>query len=82
MDLKSIGGIREHGNKSNLVCVKNKHSVRESSRQGITDVFATFYGDLYQPNLKTDFDFGSMDVTREVPEVTAKEIKDRLKKNG
>jgi hypothetical protein len=79
-DLKSIGGIRRNGKKSNLVCVKNKDGVRESSRQGIADVFATFYEDLYQPILKNEFDFGSMDVSREVPEVTVKEIEDCLQK--
>lgn len=79
-DLKSIGSIRKNGKKSNLVSVKSKDGVRETSRQSIADVFATFYEDLYQSELNVDFFFESAYATRAVAEVTAREVDDSLQK--
>ena len=49
-EFSDIGRIHSIGNnfkKQRLTCVKNNEGVEVSDRQGIVDVFATFYEDLY-----------------------------------
>lgn len=81
-DLKSIGNIRRNGRKPTLTSIKRKGWALETSRQGIADVYATFYEDLYKSRTECQSILGGSNPATAVPEVTNKEITDELQKRA
>ena len=77
--LKEIANIRNNGKRKLLSSVRNKAGVLEESRQGIVDVFADFYAELYESkHADKDRHFISKDVSK-VPEFSLEELKSQLK---
>jgi hypothetical protein len=79
-DLKSLGNIRKNGRRPTLASIKNKDGDLETARQGIADVFATFYEDLYKSRNCCQFDVDSLHRSGDMPAVTGKEVEDELRK--
>jgi len=50
-DLKSIAAIRKHNKRKHISSVIHKDGHVQNCRQGIVDVFADFYADLYSSSL-------------------------------
>ena len=78
-DLKSISNIRKNGKKSSLAIVTKKEGNVETSRQGIADVFATFYADLYASHQAVDYVCGDPERHGDLPVVTGQEVELELK---
>ena len=78
-DLKSIAGIKANGRRKNLTSMLDGTGNVQDSRQGIVDVFASFYEDLYKSRSTMAPWVPSADTTQEVPEITEIEIKAALK---
>ena len=74
VDLKSIGNIRRNGRKPTLASVKNEAGELETSRQGIADVFASFYEVLYKSRQSGASEWLPSECPGELPEVIHQEI--------
>jgi hypothetical protein len=79
-DLKSIANIRKNGKKTSLASITKKDGTVETSRQGIAEVFATFYADLYAAHQAVDYVCGDSERHGDLPEVTGQEVERELKK--
>ena len=79
-DLKSIANIRKNGKRSSLANITQKDGTVETSRQGIADVFATFYADLYTSHQAVDYVCGDPERHGDLPEATGQEVERELKK--
>lgn len=79
-DLKSITGIRAGGKRHHLTTMRNDRGEIVSDRQGIADIFAAFYENLYDTQRTQYTDGGWTAASCKVPEVSAQEVKTCLSK--
>ena len=85
-EFSDIGRIHNIGNnfkKQRLTCVKNSEGAEVSDRQGIADVFATFYENLYSRKHcpgEAGITSSSSGEQSDIPPVTAEEVRTQVKK--
>jgi len=79
VDLKRIPAIRGGGKRHNLTSMLDEQGGVRESKQGIVDVFADFYENLYRSRASVRL-WDDARQTPELPEVTESEIETALKK--